>query len=110
MMSSGIQIHAKIPVQTDSIRHNDCADLSFRRRNGYVYRIQGACDTSGAVPIIHISGSGQEHVIGMANSVEWNPAGYIDVDGVLFFGGESEDVAFSSNGDTFSMEIEYVGL
>ena len=49
-------------------------------------------------------------MIGVVSSVAWNPEGFIEVDGVIQFGGTSEDIIFDTVKNVTSMTIESIGL
>lgn len=88
MRCGNIRIHVEIPVYSDK---NDC----FCDNNHVSYSIPAirkACETTSSLPIIHYDGQGTEKVVGVAQSIKWNPHGFIEVDGQLFFGGTSETV------------------
>ena len=114
MRCAGIQIHAKIPVLTNSDGDNIYKMPCFRDGNGVVYQIEAvkdACEeTDQWLPIIRYKDNGQAETIGVARSVKWNPAGFIEVDGVLRFGGTSEEIIFDTVKNVTDMTIEAIGL
>lgn len=48
--------------------------------------------------------------VGVAHSIQWNPDGFVEVDGVLRFGGTSEEIIFDTVKNVTSMSIEAVGI
>lgn len=113
MRCTEVQIHAKIPVPTNSDGNNIYTVPCFRDGNNVVYQIEAikdACDEAGCLPIIRYKDDGSSEVIGIANSIQWNQDGFIEVDGVLRFGGTSEEIIFDSVKDVVSMTIESIGL
>ena len=114
MRCAGIQIHVKIPVLTNSDGDNIDRMPCFRDGNGVVYQIEAvkdACEeTDQWLPIIRYKDNGRAETIGVARSVKWNPAGFIEVDGVLRFGGTSENVIFDAVNNVASMTIVAIGL
>ena len=86
----------------------------FRDGNGVVYQIEAvkdACEEADQwLPIIRYKDNGQAETIGVARSVKWNPEGFIEVDGVLRFGGTSEEIIFDTVKNVTSMTIEAIGL
>lgn len=113
MRSTGIQIHAKIPVLKNSDGDSVCQAPYFRDGNNVVYQIEairGACGGAKNIPIIRYKADGTNEAIGVARAIEWNPDGFIEVSGVLWFGGTSEEVIFDSANSVVSMTIESVGL
>ena len=114
MRCTGIQIHARIPVPVNSEGDNVYGMACFRDENGMTYQIEGirdACEEADAeMTIIRYRDDGQSEVIGVVNSVVWNPEGFIEVDGVIQFGGTSEDIIFDTVKNVTSMTIESIGL
>lgn len=114
MRCTGIQIHARIPVPVNSEGDNVYGMACFRDENGMTYQIEAirdACEEADAeMPIIRYRDDGQSEVIGVVNSVVWNPEGFIEVDGVIQFGGTSEDIIFDTVKNVTSMTIESIGL
>ena len=114
MICVGIQIHAKIPVPTNSDGDNIYKMPCFRDENGVVYQIEAikdACEESEPwLPIIRYKDDGQAETIGVARTVKWNPEGFIEVDGVLRFGGTSEEIIFDTVKNVTDMTIEAIGL
>lgn len=116
MRSENIRVHIEIPIQVNSTGTSphftcDC----FRDKNGTVYELQAiknACDDANKnqLPIIQYNDDGEPVPIGIAHTVKYNPAGYIEIDGVIKFGGTSEEIDFSSTKDVTSMEIESIGF
>ena len=109
MRCAGIKIHAKIPVPTNSDGNNIYTVPCFRDCNDVVYQIDAirdACDEAGSIPIIRYKDDGSSEVIGIAHSIQWNQDGFIEVDGILWFGGTSEEIIFDSVKDAISMTIE----
>ena len=106
MRCGNIRIHVEIPVYADKI---DC----FCDNNHVSYSIPAirkACETTSSLPIIHYDGQGAEKVVGVAQSIKWNPHGFIEVDGQLFFGGTCETVELGKGDCVVSMELSTVGL
>ena len=114
MRCAGIQIHAKIPVPTNSDGDNIYRMPCFRDGNGVVYQIEAvkdACEASkSGLPIIRHKGDGPAETIGFADTVMWNPDGFIEVDGVLLFGGTSEWVVFNDDKNVEFMAMRFIGL
>lgn len=106
MRCGNIRIHVEIPVYADK---NDC----FCDNNHVSYSIPAirkACETTSNLPIIHYDGQGTEKVVGFAQSIKWNPHGFIEVDGQLFSGGTTETVELGKDDCVVSMELSTVGL
>lgn len=114
MRCADIQIHAKIPIPTNSDGDNTYRTPCFRDGNGYVYQIEAVKDACGEtdqwIPIIRYKDNGQADTIGVARSVKWNQDGFIEVDGVLLFGGTSEWVVFDDDKNVEFMAIRSIGL
>lgn len=114
MRCADIQIHAKIPVPTNSDGDHIYRTPCFRDGNGYVYKIEAvkdACEESCAgIPIIRYKDDGQAETIGVAQTVKWNRDGFIELDGVLRFGGTSENVIFDAVKNVAAMTIVAIGL
>lgn len=113
MRCSNIQIHARIPIPVNSDGTGVAVVPSFRDLNGVVYAIdavKNACGDADTVPIIRYRDDGEPEPVGVARSVQWDPQGFIEIDGVLFVGGTAEDVIVTSSGDVVSMDIESIGL
>ena len=114
MRCAGIQIHARIPVPTNSEGDNIYKMPCFKDENGVVYQIEAvrdACEEADAeIPIIRYKDDGQPEVIGVAYSIQWNPDGFIELDGLLHFGGTSEEIIFDTAENVTSMTIESIGL
>lgn len=72
--------------------------------------IREACETASNLPIIQYDEQGTEKVVGVAQSIKWNPHGFIEVDGLLLFGGTSENVEFGNDDNVVSMELSAVGI
>jgi len=110
---TGVPIHMKIPVPTNSDGDNIYAAPCFRDGNDVVYQIEAvkdACDDAENLPIIRYRDDGSSEVIGVARSIKWNQMGFIEVDGILRFGGTSEEIIFDSVKNVISMTIEAIGL
>lgn len=106
MRCGNIRIHVEIPVYADK---NNC----FCDDNHVSYSIPAihkACETASNLPIIQYDEQGTEKVVGVAQSIKWNPHGFIEVDGLLFFGGTSESVEFWNDDNVVSMELNSVGF
>lgn len=114
MRCAEIKIHVEIPIPINSNGTNRHFEMPcFKDKNDVVYElsaIKDACENVESVPIIRYDDNGNPIVIGTANSVKWNPEGFIEIDGVLNFGSTSEEIIFSSSKDVTSMEIEAIGL
>lgn len=113
MRCEGIQINAKIPVEANQADKRYAVFPLFRDGNDVIYEIEAiknACKDTKDIPIIRYKEDGSSEAIGVAHSVSWNPTGFIEVDGVLWFGGTSEDVVFDSCHNVVSMNIEAIGL
>lgn len=101
MRCGNIRIHVEIPVYADK---NNC----FCDDNHVSYSIPAireACETASNLPIIQYDEQGTEKVVGVAQSIKWNPHGFIEVDGLLLFGGTSENVEFGNDDNVVSMEL-----
>lgn len=106
MRCGNIRIHVEIPVYADK---NNC----FCDDNHVSYSIPAireACETASNLPIIQYDEQGTEKVGGVAQSIKWNPHGFIEVDGLLLFGGTSENVEFGNDDNVVSMELSAVGI
>lgn len=113
MRCAGIQIRVKISVPVNSDGNNIYEVPCFRDGNDVVYQIEAikdACDKASNLPIIRYTKRGSPEVIGVAHSIKWNPRGFVEIDGVLRFGGTSEEIIFDSSKDVVSMTIESIGL
>lgn len=113
MRCVGIEIHVKMPVPVNYTGDVCGQKPLFRDANGVVYQIgaiQDACKKALDIPIIRYQPDGKTDVIGVARSVEWNPDGFIDVDGFLWFGGTSDDVIFDDRKNVTEMIITEIGL
>lgn len=98
MRCGNIRIHVEIPVYADK---NNCFAM---------ITIREACETASNLPIIQYDEQGTEKVVGVAQSIKWNPHGFIEVDGLLLFGGTSENVEFGNDDNVVSMELSAVGI
>lgn len=106
MRCGNIRIHVEIPVYADK---NNC----FCDDNHVSYSIPAirkACETASNLPIIQYDEQGTEKVVGVAQSIKWNPHGFIEVDGQLLFGGTNETVELGKDDCVVSMELSTVGL
>lgn len=113
MRCTNIEIYAKIPVPVNSDGDNVYKTQCFKDEVGLIYQIEAVRDACGGVenvPIIRYRDNGDPETIGVARSVKWNPAGFIEVDGVLQFGGTSEEIIFDTVKNIVSMTIESIGL
>ena len=113
MRCVGIEIHVKMPVPGNYTGGFCDQKPRFRDANGVVYQIgaiQDACEKVSDIPIVRIQPDGKTDVIGVARSVEWNPDGFIDVDGFLWFGGTSDNVIFDDRENVTKMIITEIGL
>lgn len=106
MRCKNIRIHVEIPVYADT---NDyfCDDnhVSYS-----IPAIRKACENASNLPIIQYDEQGTEKVVGVAQSIKWNPHGFIEVDGLLLFGGTNETVEFGKDDCVVSMELSAVGI
>lgn len=101
MRCGNIRIHVEIPVYADK---NNC----FCDDNHVSYSIPAirkACETASNLPIIQYDEQGTEKVVGVAQSIKWNPHGFIEVDGQLLFGGTNETVELGRDDCVVSMEL-----
>lgn len=106
MRCGNIRIHVEIPIYADK---NNC----FCDDNHVSYSIPAirkACETASNLPIIQYDEQGTEKVVGVAQSIKWNPHGFIEVDGQLLFGGTNETVELGRDDCVVSMELNTVGL
>ena len=106
MRCGNIRIHVEIPIYADK---NNC----FCDDNHVSYSIPAirkACETASNLPIIQYDEQGTEKVVGVAQSIKWNPHGFIEVDGQLLFGGTNETVELGRDDCVVSMELSTVGL
>lgn len=74
MRCGNIRIHVEIPVYADK---NNC----FCDDNHVSYSIPAireACETASNLPIIQYDEQGTEKVVGVAQSIKWNPHGFIE--------------------------------
>ena len=93
MRCGNIRIHVEIPIYADK---NNC----FCDDNHVSYSIPAirkACETASNLPIIQYDEQGTEKVVGVAQSIKWNPHGFIEVDGQLLFGGTEMIASFQWN-------------
>lgn len=106
MRCKKIRIHVEIPVYADT---NDyfCDDnhVSYS-----IPAIRKACENASNLPIIQYDEQGVEKVVGVAQSIKWNPHGFIEADGLLLFGGTNEAVELGKDDCVISMELNAVGL
>lgn len=113
MRCANIRIHAEIPVITDVSGDEAAGRLDFRDCNDVAYSveaIQEACAGASNLPIIQYDEQGEKKVVGAAHSIKWNPLGFIEVDGLMRFGGTCETVEFGKDNRVSSMEFSEVGL
>lgn len=105
MRCGNIRIHVEIPVYADK-NHCFCDDnhVSYS-----IPAIRKACETASNLPIIQYDEQGTEKVVGVAQSIKWNPHGFIEVDGQLLFGGTNETVELGKDDCVVSMELSTVG-
>ena len=107
MRCANIRIHADIPVVEEA------GYLRFHDHNNVVYSIeaiQKACEKASNLPIIKYDERGVEQVVGVAQSIKWNPNGFIEIDGMMLFGGTTEFVKLGNDNCVVSMEFSAVGL
>ena len=106
MRCRNIRIHVEIPVHAD-INNCFCDDnhVSYS-----IPAIRKSCETASNLPIIQYDEQGTEKVVGVTQSIKWNPHGFIEVDGLLLFGGTNETVEFGKDDCIVSMELSAVGL
>ena len=114
MRYSNIRFHAEIPIPVNSDGSDPNIKMpSFFDHNGVTYEIQAikaACDGVSKAPIICHGNGETDRAIGIANSAHWNDAGYIEVEGIIFFAGTNEEVIFSCSKDVVSMDIDSFGF
>lgn len=108
MRCRNIRIHVEIPVDGAF-----ASGSTFCDGNGAVYSVDAvrkSCENIGNLPIIQYDEHGVEKVVGIAQSIRWNPHGFIEVDGLLLFGGTNETVEFGKDDCVVSMELSAVGI
>lgn len=113
MRCTNIRIHAEIPVLVGTDDGAFASGSTFCDGNGVVYSaetVRKSCENIGNLPIIQYDEHGVEKVVGIAQSIRWNPHGFIEVDGLLSFGGTSENVKFGNDDKVVSMELNSVGF
>ena len=101
MRCGNIRIHVEIPIYADK---NNC----FCDDNHVSYSIPAirkACETASNLPIIQYDEQGTEKVVGVAQSIKWNPHGFIEVDGQLLFGGTNETVELGRDDASFQWNL-----
>ena len=112
MRCANIRIHAEIPILAETNDGASATGSTFCDGNGVVYSVEAvrkACENIGNLPIIQCDEHGAEKVVGIAQSIRWNPHGFIEMDGLLFFGGTSETVEFGKDDRVISMKLTAVG-
>ena len=67
-------------------------------------------DGHALVPVIQFRADGTSKRIGIVKSIKWDPEGFVEVNGVLRFGGTCEDVIFDKTGIVIGMTIAEIGL
>lgn len=80
MRCRNIRIHVEIPVDGAFT-----SGSTFCDGNGAVYSVDAvrkSCENIGNLPIIQYDEHGVEKVVGIAQSIRWNPHGFIEVDGL----------------------------
>ena len=113
MRCTNIRIHAEIPVLVGTNDSAFASGSTFCDGNGVVYSVEAvrkSCENIGNLPIIQYDEHGVKKVVGIAQSIRWNPHGFIEVDGLLLFGGTNETVEFGKDDFVISMELSAVGL
>lgn len=101
MRTKNVEVKFKFPVR---VNEPDC--------NGDVYTedvIISACKNSAGMPIIQRNESGEEVPVGVANKV-WYENGYINVEGISWYGGTCEEVKFNDLNQISEMEIMSFGI
>ena len=113
MKCYNIKVHAEIPIHTFIDQTGESPYLYFRDGNLNSYSIQSvreACENVSNLPIIKRDNLGSGEIIGFAQSIKWNPHGFIEVDGQLFSGGTTETVELGKDDCVVSMELSTVEL
>lgn len=116
MRCENIRVRMEIPVKVNSEGTNPCfATACFKDGNGVVYELQAikdACTEADAknIPIIQYNDGGEPVIIGIVDAIRYNESGFIELDGVIKFGGTSEEIVFSSTKDVVEMTLESVGV
>jgi hypothetical protein len=109
---ANIRIHAEIPIPVDTNDAASATGTTFCDGNGVVYSVEAirqSCENIEDLPIIQRDEHGVEKVVGFTQSIRWNPHGFIEVDGLLLFGGTNETVEFGKDNCIVSMELRAEG-
>lgn len=113
MRCTNIRIHVEIPVLVGTNDGAFASGSTLCDGNGVVYSaeaVRKSCENIGNLPIIQYDEHGVEKVVGIAQSIRWNPHGFIEVDGLLLFGGTNETVEFGKDDCVVSMELSAIGI
>lgn len=112
MRCANIRIHAEIPIPVDTNDAESATGTTFCDGNGVIYSVEAirqSCENIEDLPIIQFDELGAEKVVGVAQSIRWNSHGFIEVDGLLRFGGTNEIVKLGKDNCVVSMELRAVG-
>lgn len=104
MRCRNIRIHAEIPVEI--------VNGVFENGNKGKYSeeaIRQACEKADGRPILQFDRDGNAQVIGVSEHTQWNPKGFVEVEGFLFAGGTDDMVEWNENVVT-EMEIQSFGV
>ena len=113
MRCKNIKFTAALPIEIDIPDKKTCVFPHFKDANNIVYEVEAikqACETAKDLPIIRYKDDGSAETIGVAESICWNPTGFIEVNGVMWFGGSSEDVTLDSCNNVVHMSIQAIGI
>lgn len=108
MKCYNIKVHAEIPIHTIIEEAGESPYLYYRDGNLNPHSIQAvreACENASNLPIIKRDNLGLGKIVGFAQSIKWNPNGYIEVDGFLFSGETNETAEFGADEHIVSMEL-----
>ena len=92
MRCKNIKIHAVIPVEIEGGIFTDENKVKYSEE-----AIRKACEKADSQPILQFDRDGKPRVIGISEHVQWNPKGFVEVDGSLFFGGTDDVVNWNEN-------------
>lgn len=107
MRTYDIKIHLEIPVNVAD------KNQTFTDCNGVVYTIDAikrACERAKDIPLTVENEQGVSVIVGVVNSLVWNPGGFIEASGHIQYGGTCETVDLSPEKEVVSMKVTEVGI
>ena len=113
MRCTPVEFHARFPISENYDSGNCDHGPRFRDLNGVVYTIdaiKNSCKENTNVPVIQFQADGTPKTIGIVKSIKWDPEGFVEVNGVLRFGGTCEDVILDKTEIVIGMTITEIGL